>query len=902
MRAGVDRVLGGYSTLPERSFGRLTNDTFSYRGVTYTVTNIAQNRSRDEAGAWRVLIAFAPALGDGAERLTLRLGDVWLNLADARGGGRQIFSWTGAEPGWRSGATVSVSLREFPPAFEPRSIDGWGNNRGDPELGTAHARLLRVADVSVAYGLTGVPPSGLPEPRAISNILAAQAGPVPSAAGLTNMVWQWGQFLDHDLSLTPEASPPEPLPIAIPREDPLFDRLGGVLTMPFNRSAFDPATGTGPDNPRAQINAVTAFIDASNVYGSDQARTRALRTNDGTGRLRASSAGRLLPYNEDRLPNDPGNTRRTTSLYLAGDIRVNEQVGLTALHTVFLREHNRLAGMIASANPELGGQQIFELARKIVGALIQAITYNEFLPLLLGPDALAPYGGYDPGVDPGIATEFSTAAFRFGHTMLSPTLLHIDGAGHRRDFSLAEVFFNPALVEEHGVSGFLRGLAAAPAQEIDLLLVDEVRSMLFGAPGGPLRDLAALNIQRNRDHGLPDYNSARSAYGLPPAQTLADVSSAPGVQDALQRAYRSIDGLDLWAGGLAEDHVPGAMLGETFRTILVDQFRRLRDGDRYWYERDPYFLANPGLLAELQTTTLAALIRRNTPIEDELPDRVFGGPPPAVAAGDEASAGGAAQPATQELPGPQIVALFGYPGAPELGVLGTATPAAIAAQASAWARVHDEHNGERGVVPAYHLVAGVAQAEPTPDGTWLGRLADDEIARYVEAAREHGLLLFLDVQIGWSDPLAEARLLEPFLREPFVHLALDPEFATRRLGVRPGLAAGSITAEQVNAVQRYLAALVRDGGLPPKILIVHQSGEGMIERRSEIDDLANVVLSISMDGPGAVEDKLAGYERFALPEPSERPALKLLFESDTPVMGPPDVQRLDRPPGIIIYQ
>ena len=629
MRVGFNRGLGGYSTVPERHFGRLTNDTFSWRGVSYTVTNLVHNRSRDDAESWRLLVAFSPSLGDGAERLTLRLGDVWLNLADARGGDRQ-FTWNDVDLDWRSGSSISVSLREFPEAFEARSIDGWGNNRSDPELGTANSQLLRVAGVSPVYGLTGAPPTDLPDPRTISNILAAQPAPVPSAAGLTDMVWQWGQFLDHDLSLTPEASPHEPLPIAIPPDDPAFDPFPGGLTMPFNRSAFDPATGTGPANPRQQVNTITAFIDASNVYGSDRARTRTLRANDGTGMLQTSNEGRRLRYNEDRLAHDPGNSRRTTSLFLAGDIRVNEQVGLTAMHTVFLREHNRLAGILASANPELGGQEIFELARKIVGALIQAISYNEFLPLLLGPDALAPYGGYDPAVDPSISTEFSTAAFRFGHTMLSPTLLHIDEDGDRLDFSLAEVFFNPPLVERHGISGFLRGLATQHAQEIDLLLVDEVRNLLFGAPGAPLRDLAALNIQRNRDHGLPDYNTARIAYGLPPARTFADVSSDPEVQDALRRAYSSIDELDLWAGGLAEDHVPGAMLGETFRVILTDQFRRLRDGDRYWYERDPYFLANSELLAELRATTLADVIRRNTPIGTEIPDRIFGGPPPAA--------------------------------------------------------------------------------------------------------------------------------------------------------------------------------------------------------------------------------------------------------------------------------
>ena len=633
MRVGVGGGLEGYSTVPERGFGRLSGDTFSWRGVTYTVTDIVRNRSGDAAGSWRVLVAFSPALGGGAESLTLRLGDVSLNLADARGAGRQ-FSWGDVELDWRGGGTVPVSLRAFPGAFEARSVDGWGNNLADPGLGAARSRLLRAADVSPAYALTGAPPPGLPEPRVISNILAAQPGPVPSAAGLTDMVWQWGQFLDHDLSLTPEAMPREPLPFAIPEDDPAFDRFRDGPTMALNRSAYDPSTGTGPDNPRQQLNAITAFIDASQVYGSSQGRSRALRANDGSGMIRTSNEGRLLLYNQDRLPNDPGNTLRTVSLFLAGDIRVNEQVGLTSLHTLFVREHNRLAGLIASANPGLDGQGIFELARKLVGALMQAITYNEFLPLLLGPDALGPYEGYDAGVDPGIATEFSTAAFRFGHTMLPSTLLHVDERGRRRDISLAEAFFNPGLVEEQGISGFLRGLATQPAQEIDTLLVDEVRHVLFGAPGAPPRDLAALNIQRNRDHGVPDYNSARIAYGLQPARTFADVCSDPRVQDALDRAYRSIDHLNLWSGGLAEDHVPGAVLGETFRAILSDQFRRLRDGDRYWYERDPYLLAHPGLLEELRATTLADVIRRNTPVGSELPDRVFGPAPRAAAEPD----------------------------------------------------------------------------------------------------------------------------------------------------------------------------------------------------------------------------------------------------------------------------
>ena len=626
MTVGNNRDLFGYTTFSERSAGALSNDSFVWRGTTYTVTNLAYNRSRGSAGTWDVVIDVWPPLSEGIECLTLRLGDQWLNLADARGNDRQFF-WYDIELDWRFRDQITVGLREFPKGFESRAIDGYANNRIDPDLGMANTRLLRMAGVSLAYGMTREPELDRPAPRSVSNIVSAQTEPMPNTALATDMVWQWGQFLDHDISLTPEANPGETLRIPIPLGDPVFDPFSsGRRTMAFNRSAIDPRTGTAPDNPREQINVISAFIDASNVYGSDASRTRALRTNDGTGRLKMSTDG-LLPYNLNRIENDNGNSRQVQSLFLAGDIRANEQVGLTALHTLFVREHNRLADLMASEESGMTGQEIFELARKIVGAQMQVITYNEFLPLLLGPDAIGPYEGYRPDVDPGIANEFSTAAYRFGHTMLSPSLLLIDAEGTQQEMPLRGAFFNPAMITEGGISSLLRGLATQQAQRVDERLIDNVRNLLFGAPGGPGRDLAALNIQRGRDHGLPDYNSVRMAYGLPPATGFAGVCSDPLVQEALESAYGELRYLDLWTGGLSEDHLPGAMLGETFHTIIADQFRRLRDGDRYWFENDPYFLANPELLAEVQATTLADIIRRNTPIGDEIPDYVFGGPP-----------------------------------------------------------------------------------------------------------------------------------------------------------------------------------------------------------------------------------------------------------------------------------
>ncbi len=255
---------------------------------------------------------------------------------------------------------------------------------------------------------------------------------------------------------------------------------------------------------------------------------------------------------------------------------------------------------------------------------MQVITYREFLPRLLGPDALPPYVGYDPTLNAGINNEFSTAAYRLGHTLLSPRLMRLDAdgqaiaAGH---LALRDAFFRPdRLVDEGGIEPVLRGLTAQPAQELDAYVVDDVRNFLFGPPGAGGLDLASLNLQRGRDHGLPAYNVVRQAYGLPPVTSFAQITSDPGVQARLASAYGDVGQLDPWAGALAEDHIAPGMVGPMVRAVLVDQFRRLRDGDRFWYQR----LFDGDELAALEATRLSDVIRRNTDIAaGEIPDDVF---------------------------------------------------------------------------------------------------------------------------------------------------------------------------------------------------------------------------------------------------------------------------------------
>ena len=498
-----------------------------------------------------------------------------------------------------------------------RSIDGSGNHPVDSSMGAADTMLGRMMEPAYPDLVAAMAGIDRPGPRTISNLVVAETHAKPNPLGASDFLWQWGQFVDHDMDLTDGTDPPEPAVIAVPLSDPWFDPTGtGTVTMAFNRSLYDHATGTGPDAPRQQINEITAWIDASNVYGSDEERAQALRALDGTGRLR-SSPGDLLPLNTAGLPNaggsDPG-------LFLAGDVRANEQLALTSMHTLFMREHNRHADRIARLHPFWSDEQIYQRARQLVGAEIQAITYNEFLPALLGPDALPPYRGYDPSVDARIMNGFSSAAFRFGHSALSPVLLRLeeDGrpivAGHLR---LRDAFFSPSrLAAEGGIEPILRGLAAQRMRRVDHEIVDDVRNFLFGPPGSGGFDLAALNIQRGRDHGLPSYNHFRQALGLQPAREFADVTSNAELRERLESAYATVDDVDLWVGGLAEDPVGGGHLGELFRTMVIRQFTALRDGDRFWYERA---LAPIDVYA-LRKTRLSEIILRNTSIESIQPN------------------------------------------------------------------------------------------------------------------------------------------------------------------------------------------------------------------------------------------------------------------------------------------
>jgi hypothetical protein len=657
-----------------------------------------------------------------------------------------------------------------------RPIDEMGNNEATPTLGTANQDLLRVSPAAYANGfftpgMGGGAPTFVAGSRLVSNTVSNQATTLfgdtdvntVNSNGLSDFGYAFGQFMDHDMDLTPTlsgkitaaswsagtatitvadglflagnavtisgtpgfngvgfiiltatplgggpttftfalAADPGPTTtlgvvantttrdgangFPIPADavhtptSPLPDPIGSLA---MSRSVYNLATGTVTGPPREQTNVNTAFLDLSQVYGSTTTVAEALRVrnSDGSlGYLLKSSPGAnltdpaddLLPFNrapyfstEEIAALGMANDSHIVSnddLFAAGDVRANETTELSSLHTLFMRNHNRLAAALATQNPadfgltEWTDDTLYQEARKLNIAQYQNIVYNGYLPALLGPTAIAAYSAYSPTVDPSIANEFSTVAFRFGHSLLNNTVPRVNNDGSDAgELTLLQSFFNPHFLTP-GFTGYtdigavLKGDADNSAQEMDVMAVRNVRNLLFGNSGVG-EDLIARDMWRAHDNGIGTYNQVRIAYGLDeitdstpgltfeqyvegqPFHGFEQISSDPAVVTKLVTAYagptratflangKFAGSIDPFAAGIAEDHVPGSNLGLLFHTILVDQFERLRDGDRFFYLNQDF---TPAELSIIDVgNTLAKVIKANTSITN-LQDDVF---------------------------------------------------------------------------------------------------------------------------------------------------------------------------------------------------------------------------------------------------------------------------------------
>ena len=502
-----------------------------------------------------------------------------------------------------------------PPEF--RSFDGTGNNLANPLWGSAATDYARMARVDYADGFSAARLAGRPNPRSVGLALMRQGGAKPNDRNLSGYVYAFGNFLAHDTDRT-NSGTTEFVNFTIPAGDDIY-RSG--QTFELARSVFNPSTGTGVSNPRQQTNFTTAFIDGSVIYGSNAAAASILRggpANPGA-KLRTSNA--INGDAENLLPRNAFGPAPTAP-FVSGDDRVNDNVPLTALHTLFLREHNRLVDVYSAQHPTWSSEELYQRARKTVGAQLQVITYNEYLPALLGPAAPSPTGSqYNPNLNPAVFNEFAAVFERVGHSMLTPSFLRVQNDGRAAPggpVSLIDGFNNPSKLSSSNELGlFLKGLSVEVQDETDVKLVTDMRVAL----------LDAIDIQRARDHGLPDYNTLREAYGLPRVASFAGITSDPALRQALASLYPNVNAIDPLVGALAEDHLPGSSVGPLVAAGLRVQFERLRDADRFWYERDAGFTGTE--LELLRDTRLSDIIMRNTDLTN-LQRNVFFVPEPST--------------------------------------------------------------------------------------------------------------------------------------------------------------------------------------------------------------------------------------------------------------------------------
>lgn len=471
-----------------------------------------------------------------------------------------------------------------PAPIEFRAIDGSGNNKADLTLNATGDAMHRVGPAHFADGVS-VPLEG-PNPRDISNIVVKGDSP-DNPFGFSGFMYAWGQFIDHDLDLQKLGT--QDFSVHVPAGDPT---LPDGSFIPELRVAPADGTGPGTGHPTAAVNTVTGWLDASMVYGSDAATAASIRGDGG-----------------HLLTSDGGNLPIVNGQFMAGDVRAAENPSLTALQTLFVREHNFQVDKLHAAHPDWDGEHLYQQARAIVGGEIANITYSEFLPKLVGKNGIDKYHGYDPHVDATITEEFAGSAFRFGHSIVSDETAKLSNDRVESDiFALKDAFFqSPAeFASDGGADGILRHLSDDLHPKMDAHIVEGLRDFLVDPPAAI--DLAATNIQRQHDLGLGSLNETRVALGLKPYTSFDQITTDKATVADLKEAFGTIDKVDLWTGGISEQSMKGAELGQTFGAIVAHQFEALRDGDRLYFEN----ALDKQTVKDIQKTTLSDLILRDT--------------------------------------------------------------------------------------------------------------------------------------------------------------------------------------------------------------------------------------------------------------------------------------------------
>ncbi|GFR66424.1 dual oxidase [Elysia marginata] len=530
--------------------------------------------------------------------------------------------------------------------FERHPNDGWYNNLVHPEWGAVDTHLLRLSPADYSDGVYEPAGKARPNPFTISQIAFSGSNRLGSARNRNALLVFFGQQLVEEImDVQRPGCPIEFFNIPVPKDHTYNPDGKENLEMPFRRARYDQRTGFSPNNPRQQLNEITPYMDGTLVYGPGKAVEDAIRLfKDGLLKTTSQNIKESFPAeNSIRLPyaNPPSPRdhvlRPVSRFRLYGNPRSHENPFLVTLSTVWFRYHNYVASRLKRKNPSWDDEALFLAARKRVIGQYQKIAMYEWLPsfLEIKPRSSVPtfnmadypykgggknvYKGYSPNVHPGISSEFQAAAMRFGHTLVpagvktkrirtscfdsrrpvqarftnkangfrnNQTEINVTGIRLCNSYWVPE----ETVEEEPGVDEIVRGMVYTRSAREDNILVSDIRENLFGPLDWSRRDLGALNIQRGRDLGLPGYNAVREAYGLPRIDRWEDINKKgffSGVIKNLKSLYGNTsapDELDLFPGGLLETTNDGP--GELFRTIILDQFLRIRHGDRFWYENE----------------------------------------------------------------------------------------------------------------------------------------------------------------------------------------------------------------------------------------------------------------------------------------------------------------------------
>lgn len=488
-----------------------------------------------------------------------------------------------------------------------RSLNGTCTNTANSEWGALGSALTsRKTSLNTRTFVKG---TNFPHPRTVSNVIAHQDEneDIPNSRGLSSFLVFFGQFLDHCFALTREnkkEKETETINIEIPPDDEFFGSINqNFKTIHMIRSKRTKIPGSSIERPEIDF---TSAIDVTAVYGVDENRLGFLRTNT-SGLLITYKDSDLLPLNSPGFPNFPDDHDKDSGKdrFLAGDERSNENDVLLSIHTLFFREHNRIAkklhgdGACSGLYPTECDEKIFQLARRFNGLQFQKIVFEEFIPALTSLNI--PYSGYNPGTNPSMSVVFTTAAYRFGHSMI-PEQIVLKGPNNVvtnniigepvPSVRLNETFggsSNRFINDRRLVDKFLRGSIFSISQELDTKVVNSLRNLLFSGifqdinPELVRTDLLAVNIQRSRDHGLPCFNEIRSMYNLPKLSNFNELTSDSVLAKKIGDVYSSINYLDAWIGLMAEDKQDGSMFGETMLAIWKDEFHRMAHGDYFHY-------------------------------------------------------------------------------------------------------------------------------------------------------------------------------------------------------------------------------------------------------------------------------------------------------------------------------